>query len=239
MDEVDRSTNHIQHPKIYPDLSPLASQYSSTGSPTAWHPEDRDSHDESFCSVRSQCYPRPGWKTPGKTPPRDQPMTPEKGHHGRSLLGESPQREQRNTKRGASTLFYIFISFALIVAIFQLKQCFEEVQDSPDKKPYMKPIAEVYEEIKGKFKDIISLFRQHKSVWIQLIGQIESIMTDFPSQPAVVLVVVPEDSKLSASCLMSTITQAIVDAFGGKLCDHITTLLHLFFILLFLYFLFW
>ncbi|XP_047472135.1 torsin-1A-interacting protein 1-like [Penaeus chinensis] len=212
LDEVDRSTN------MYPDLSPFSS--SASGSPQAWNLDDNEGHtlNDTFYSTRSQCHTRAMQKTPVKgSLPRDRPVTPEQGAQGCRVIrgggGELGDRDKIRARRGPAPLLIIGFTFLLLFAVLRLKQSLDEVHELSDQKAYVKPIEEVYSEFKQDLKHFISKFTQDKKVWVQLLGQIGGIMVDSPPQPAVLLVVVPEDARGTATCLIYTIAHMLNKAF--------------------------
>ncbi|XP_042878226.1 torsin-1A-interacting protein 1-like isoform X2 [Penaeus japonicus] len=212
LDEVDRSTN------MYPDLSPFSS--SASGSPQAWSPEANEGHtfNDTFYSTRSQCHPRAPQKSPEKGGlTRDRPVTPEQGSQGRrvgrGVGGELGDRDKIRAKRGPAPLLIVGFIFLVLFTVFWLKQSLEEVHELSEQKPYVKSIDKVYKEFKLDLKNFINKFQQEKEVWVQLIGQIDSIMVDSPKQPAVLLVVVPEDARGTATCFIYTIAHLLNKAF--------------------------
>ncbi|ROT75672.1 putative Friend leukemia integration 1 transcription factor-like [Penaeus vannamei] len=212
LDEVDRSTS------MYPDLSPFSS--STSGSPQAWNPDDNEGHtlNDTFYSTRSQFHHRSVQKSPDKgCLNRDRPVTPEQGAQGRRVIrgggGELGDRDRIRARRGPAPLLILGFSFLFVFAVLRLKQSLDEVHELSEQKTYVKPIEEVYSEFKQDLKYFINKFSQEKKVWVQLIGQIESIMVKSPVQPAVLLVVVPEDARGTATCLIYTIAHLLNKAF--------------------------
>lgn len=212
LDEVDRSTS------MYPDLSPFSS--STSGSPQAWNPDDNEGHtlNDTFYSTRSQFHHRSVQKSPDKgCLNRDRPVTPEQGAQGRRVIrgggGELGDRDRIRARRGPAPLLILGFTFLFVFAVLRLKQSLDEVHELSEQKTYVKPIEEVYSEFKQDLKYFINKFSQEKKVWVQLIGQIESIMVKSPVQPAVLLVVVPEDARGTATCLIYTIAHLLNKAF--------------------------
>lgn len=122
-------------------------------------------------------------------------------------------RDKIRARRGPAPLLIIGFTFLLLFAVLRLKQSLDEVHELSEQKAYAKPIEEVYSEFKQDLKHFVNKFTQDKKVWVQLIGQIESIMVDSPVQPAVLLVVVPEDARGTATCLIYTIAHLLNKAF--------------------------
>ena len=76
-------------------------------------------------------------------------------------------------------------------------------------------IAEIYKDLKSELQRLNREFSQPKEVWLGLIGQLEAVMVDEPQQPAIILLVVPDDSKGIATCLAHRLARAVQSAFEG------------------------
>lgn len=165
-----------------------------------------DSTNDSFGTSRSQCYSR----TSSKPLPKELPVTPEKESPVKNLYPEDLSKHKRNASLRFLKIIFILCLLAGLGALLLYSNKTEQDQNP---KVHTKSIKEVYEDIKKQLKYINKLFSQPRYLWIQLLSQIESIMVDNPNQPAVILVVVPEDARGTATCLIHRIAEAIKYAF--------------------------
>ncbi|XP_027237542.1 torsin-1A-interacting protein 1 isoform X1 [Penaeus vannamei] len=74
----------------------------------------------------------------------------------------------------------------------------------------------VYDKLKIKLKLLISEFSQPKQVWVQIIGQLYSIMDETPLRPAVIMVVVPQDTKRESMCFVQHVSESVAAAFDDS-----------------------
>lgn len=74
----------------------------------------------------------------------------------------------------------------------------------------------VYNKLKIKLKLLISEFSQPKQVWVQIIGQLYSIMDETPLRPAVIIIAVPQDTKRESMCFVQHISESVAAAFDGN-----------------------
>ncbi|XP_068243817.1 torsin-1A-interacting protein 2-like [Palaemon carinicauda] len=210
-DEIDRAT-HNSSSGIHPDISSLSSKGSDSESGPGYSPSSQRfnrSHEERHITYRTKCTSK---DFPVGT--RKGPLTPEKGSPGRKIY---PDLRQQDRRRGrvmplVYIVFVMLIMFCLITFYVSLKN----VEEGSCSEPYVKPIEKVYSDIKEELKLINSEFTQTRHFWVQLIGQLETIMKDNPSQPAVILSVVPEGAEQTAVCLLHRISQAISDGFEDR-----------------------
>lgn len=215
VDEPDRSTHRLVHqsplgqsPRLYP-LLPDDQDGTPTRSPTS--KSELGSPDDSFGSTKSCCYSRTGPRSAKK-----EPVTPAKGSPGKSIYPKLSEDIPEHHHRGASPVLVIFIFTMVIIGCLLLhhKLMDEEIKSIP--KSQLKPIQEVYNDLKMYLRILNSAVTQPKEVWIQLIGQLGSVMVEEPQQPAVLLIVVPQDSKGTAVCLVHKFVEAIRDAFEDQ-----------------------
>lgn len=217
-DEVDRIP-HTAHrsPGLYPDLA--SSFVGNSDPPQDWSPSSKSSFsspDDSFSSGHTKCYSRTG---PEVSPRKDLPVTPKKGSPGKKLCPELADKDSIKKKKGVSPALLIFFFGIVLVCILIVFHSLEETEKLQEIKSRVKHISEVYEDFKTELRILNHRFSQPKNFWIQLIGQIESVMVEAPRQPAVILVVVPVDARQTAVCLIHKIAQALQGAFEGKVSD--------------------
>lgn len=74
----------------------------------------------------------------------------------------------------------------------------------------------VYNKLKIKLKLLISEFSQPKQVWVQIIGQLYSIMDETPLRPAVIIIAVPQDTKRESMCFVQHISESVAAAFDDS-----------------------
>ncbi|XP_069188343.1 torsin-1A-interacting protein 2 [Procambarus clarkii] len=211
IDEVDQRTP--KSPKLYPALSEAdLDEYQTLPNLSPSH-LDFISPNDTIASNRSQCHSRTGSRSLRK----DLPVTPVKGSPDKKLYCDLPPKDVKDHKKGASPMMMILLFFCLIMLVsVSVFICLKETDNLQAPKPRIKPITEVYEDLKTDLKYLNVQFSQPRNLWIQLIGQMESIMVDSPSQPAIILVVVPEDAQGTATCLIHKIAEAIKEAFEGS-----------------------
>ncbi|XP_064099086.1 torsin-1A-interacting protein 2-like [Macrobrachium nipponense] len=210
-DEIDRAAHHSSS-GVYPDISSLSSKESDTeclpGSSPSFQRHNR-SHEEYHVTNRTKCI---GKNCPVGT--RKGPLTPEKGSPGRKVY---PDLRPQDRKKGrVMPLLYIGFIALIIVCVLTFYDSLKNLEEIPSSEPYVKPIEKVYSDIKEELKTINSEFTQTRQFWVQLIGQLETIMRESPVQPAVVLSVVPEGAERTAVCLLHRISQAISDGFEDR-----------------------
>ncbi|KAK4307015.1 hypothetical protein Pmani_021197 [Petrolisthes manimaculis] len=215
-DEVDNATskfprNSPLHPSpgVYPTLDHLDENWSPISNSRSG--SEHGSPYESYSSSRSECYPQTT-PTSGKKSRKD-PVTPIKGSPGKKIDTDVHEGISTQSHRGASPLLYIFVFTLGIVGVLllQFKLMNEETKIAPAKQ--MKSIKEIHSDLKSKLRLLNQELSQPRELWVQLIGQLGSVMVDKPQQPAVLLVVMPQDSKATAVCLVHKIAEAIRDAF--------------------------
>lgn len=211
-DEVDRCAPYSSL-RLYPDLSPLSSGAGSSSA--GWSPgSDRTcrSPEESFVTARTPVGAKTGQR--GKKP--EIPLTPEKGSPGRKIHTVMRPEEDRNKKRWVILLMKIGFVVLILICSFLFYQSIQNLSDLPSTKPYVKPIEEVYKDIKRDLRLLNEEFSQTKHFWVQLIAQLDTIMVNNSVQPAVILTVVPEGAQETAVCLLHKISQAVSDSFHDK-----------------------
>ncbi|KAK7072982.1 hypothetical protein SK128_000808 [Halocaridina rubra] len=205
-------------PLLYPDLEDdLQRLEHESGSSPGWSPNKKNSDvllEDSYGTTKSQCISR--------TPPSGQktnfsknlPVTVEKGSPGRRIH-QSPEDLPSRPRRGMVPI--LSIGFLLLIAfcIVTLHQSLKNVEELSKPKPKIKSLEEVYRDIKMELRLINSQFSQSKHFWIQLLGQLETIMVKDPIQPAVILAVVPEGAERTAVCLLHQICHAVSNSFEG------------------------
>lgn len=201
-----------QNPQLYPTLDPHDENWSPTSSSRSF--SDHGSPNESFGSNRSHYIPE---CAPLGKQVRKEPVTPIKGSPGKRISTEAFENNPVHTHRGAAPILYIFISLVVIVCVVILhtNMTGEETATAPASKT--KTIQDVHKDLNYSLRRLNLELSQPKELWVQLIGQLKSIMVDAPQQPAVLLVVMPQDSKATAVCLVHKIAEAIRDAFEGWL----------------------
>lgn len=226
-DETDYCTTNVRHdspirqsPRMYPNLD-NDENWSPTSSTTSW--SEHISPNDSLSSNRSHCSPESA-SLPGKQL-RKEPVTPTKGSPGKKISTGVGQHEGNpaHTHRGAAPVLYIFIFFMIISCVLFLKTIMtvDEIPTAPAASQ-KKTIKEVHKDLLDKLKRLNLELSQPKELWVQLYGQLKSVMVDAPQQPAVVLVVMPQDSKGTTVCLVHKLAEAIKDAFEGWLIVYLT-----------------
>lgn len=210
-DELDCSTPR-KYPRIYPEvpLLDLSDDYELSQNLSPLSRANFGSPDESFFSTKSQCHPRTGPHCVRK----ELPVTPEKGSPGKKLNPESVDRDTRQKFSRCEVVLLIFI-FCIVFVLIYLVRVFPSIEniDQQTKPKSQKSIEEVHKDFKREMRRMIRDFSQPKNFWIQLMAQVDSIMVDSPTQPAVILAVVPEDARGTATCLLYEIARAIKYAF--------------------------
>lgn len=147
-------------------------------------------------------------RTKGKTTPT---TTTSKPHHHHS------HHHAHHHHQGPAPALLIFICFLVLVGVYSLYQSLrkmEEEQKAAEKEP--KSITEIYDDLKLELQTVNREFAQPREVWLGLLGQLEAVMVEEPSQPAVLLMVVPDDAYGAASCLAHRLATAVQNAFEGK-----------------------
>ncbi|XP_050720785.1 torsin-1A-interacting protein 2-like [Eriocheir sinensis] len=115
--------------------------------------------------------------------------------------------------QGPTPMLLIFVCFLVLVGIYSLHQALKKREEEERAAKKVKPIADVYEDLKLELQTLNREFSQPREVWLGLLGQLEAMMVDEPPQPAVLLMVVPDDSRGAASCLAHHLAKAVQYAF--------------------------
>lgn len=161
--------------------------------------------------AHSQCHLR----TVPQSLREEVPVTSEKGSPGKRIHHESVNTNTLQQNRGKVVVVIFCFSLILIsLSVSFLSK--ENVEQHTKPIPRIKPIKEVHEDFKKELRRMIQEFSQPRNFWVQLMAQIDSIMVDSPTQPAVILAVVPEDARGTAVCLLHKIARAVMYAFEGK-----------------------
>ncbi|KAK3884820.1 hypothetical protein Pcinc_010926 [Petrolisthes cinctipes] len=215
-DEVDNTTAkflrssplHQSH-GLYPTLDPYDENLSPISNSRSG--SEPGSPYESFGSSRSDCYPQTTPASGKKL--RKEPVTPIKGSPGKKIDTVVHEGISTQSHRGASPLLYIFVFTLGIIGVLLLQ--FKLMNDETKIVPASptKSIKEIHSDLKNKLRLLNQELSQPRELWVQLIGQLGSVMVDKPQQPAVLLVVMPQESKATVVCLVHKIAEAIRDAF--------------------------
>lgn len=132
------------------------------------------------------------------------------------MLDEAARAGRRAAAPPAAPPLLIFIVLLVLVGIYSLHQALNKAEQERMAKREPKPIAKVYDDLKSELQSLNREFTQPREVWMGLLGQLEAVMIDEPQQPAVILLVVPDDSRGTATCLAHRLAKAIQDAFEDR-----------------------
>ncbi|XP_042878228.1 uncharacterized protein LOC122257188 isoform X2 [Penaeus japonicus] len=102
---------------------------------------------------------------------------------------------------------YYFLTIIIIYQAIYITSTLEKEKNT------CRNIVEVHDRLKVKLKLLVSEFSQPKKVWVQIIGQLYSIMVDAPLRPAVIMVVVPEDMRRESMCFVQHVAESVAGAF--------------------------
>ncbi|KAG7159252.1 torsin-1A-interacting protein 1-like [Homarus americanus] len=211
-DEVDRITSD-RSPRLYPELPlPLPDDFDLSPKRVPFSKSDTGSLNDSYGSTHSRCSSRSGPSSPRK----DNPLTPMKGSPGKKIYPDLIHKDTKQSRRGASPVTLIFFFTLVLVSILVLYYHVEETDKLQKSKVHKKSVEEVYKDLKNELQTINAQITQPRHFWVQLIGQIDSIMVQNPRQPAIILVVAPKDARGTATCLIHKIAEAVNYAFGDS-----------------------
>ncbi|XP_063884300.1 torsin-1A-interacting protein 2-like [Scylla paramamosain] len=153
-------------------------------------------HTSPHSSGQTQCRLRPNMSPPKES----KQMPPEEG------------LEQAKHHQGATPALLILVVLLVLVGIYSLHQAVSKAEEEKMKRP-PKLIADVYADLKLELQSLSREFSQPREVWLGLLGQLEAVMVEKPLQPAIILFVVPDDSRGVATCLVHRLARAVQFAF--------------------------